>query len=133
VGQQVEFFDAVRRGDAAAVAQLLDRCPNVACVTGEHGKTGLHWAAEADQAEVALLLLDAGAELEAKTSWGATPLDWASTMGSGRVAELLLSRGATGLTLVVAAGLGKIDEVRAEIESGADLARERPRGAADRR
>jgi len=127
--QQPEFFDAVRRGDASAVARLLNRDPNLARVAGEYEKTGLHWAAETDQAEVARLLIDAGAEIEAKTTWGASPLDWAATLGSARVAEVLLSRGASGLTLVVAAGLGKVDQVRTAIESGTDLASQRRRGA----
>ena len=127
--QQTEFLDAVRRGDTSAVVNLLDRHPELARFAGEHGKTGLHSAAEIDQAEVARSLLDAGAEIEAKTSWGASPLDWAATMGSARVAELLLSRGAGGLTFVVAAGLGKLDQVRATIGSGADLSVQRRRGA----
>jgi ankyrin repeat protein len=51
--QQAEFLDAVRRGDTSVVARLLDRHPDLAGVADEHGKTGLHWAAETDQAEVA--------------------------------------------------------------------------------
>jgi ankyrin repeat protein len=128
---QTEFFDAVRRGDASAVARLLGHDPDLARVAGEHGKTGLHWAAEADHPEVARLLIDAGAEIEARTSWGASALEWAATIGSGRVADVLFSRGASGLTLVVAAGLGKMDRVRTTIESGADLAGQRRRGAPD--
>jgi ankyrin repeat protein len=126
-----EFFDLVRRDDASTVARLLGRHPELAGAAGEHGKTGLHWAAETDQAEVARLLIDAGAEIEARTSWGASPLDRAAAMGGGRVADLLLSRGAGGLTLVVAAGLGKLEHVRSTIESGVGLAGQRRRGAPD--
>jgi hypothetical protein len=43
-----------------------------------------------------------------------------------------VSRGATGLTLVVAAGLGYFDRVRRSVEAGGDLSRERRRGAPDR-
>jgi ankyrin repeat protein len=67
-----EFFDAVRRGETSKVATLLRAHPDLAWARGEHGKTGLHWAAEADQVEVARVLLDAGADVEAQTSWGAT-------------------------------------------------------------
>lgn len=46
-----------------------------------------------------------------------------------RVADLLLSRGASGLTLVVAAALGKLEEVKAAVVSAADLSAQRRRGA----
>ena len=121
MAHETEFFEAVRRGDASTVADLLRSRPELAQVAGEHGKTGLHWAAETNQADVARILLDAGADMDAKTSWDASPLEWAATMGSGRVADLLLSRGAGGLTFVVAAALGKLEMVKASVESGADL------------
>lgn len=127
-----EFFDAVRRGDASVVARLLERDPTLARAADADGKTGLHWAAETDLIAIARLLIDAGADIEAKTMWGASPLDWAATMGSGRVADVLLAHGGTGLTLIVAAGLGRLEQVRTIIESGADLARHRRRGAPDR-
>ena len=126
-----EFFEAVRRGDAMAVASLLEAHPDLVRASGDHAKTGLHWAAETDQIDVARVLLDAGADIEARTAWGATPLDWAATMGSARVADLLIARGASGLTLVVAAALGKLDLVVARLGSAADPPAERRRGAPD--
>jgi len=39
----------------------------------EHLKTPLHWAAQHDHYQIAEMLLDAGGDLEATTSWGATP------------------------------------------------------------
>jgi uncharacterized protein len=98
-------------------------------VSDQYGKTELHWAAETDQAEAARVLLDSGADIEAKTSWGATALDWAATMGSVRVADLLLASGASGFTLIVAAGLGKLEEVKSIVASGVDLSAHRRRGA----
>jgi ankyrin repeat protein len=74
-------------------------------------------------------LLDAGADLEALTSWGATPLDWAAAMGSTNVGDLLLARGASGYALIVAAGLGKFEDVKAIIASESDLSAHRRRGA----
>lgn len=124
-----EFLDAVRRGDARRVSELLEVCPGLARIVGDHGKTGLHWAAEFDGIDIARALVDAGAEIEAKTSWGATPLDWAATMGSARVAEFLLSCGASGFTLIIAAALGKQREVEAIVESETDLSSHRRRGA----
>ena len=95
----------------------------------EHGKTELHWAAETDDIDAAKRLLDAGADIEAKTAWGATPLDWAATMGSAGVGDLLIARGASGFTLIVAAGLGRLDEVKSIVTSGVDLIAHRRRGA----
>jgi len=98
-------------------------------VPDEHGKTELHWAAETDDIDAANGLLDAGADIEAKTAWGATPLDWAATMGSAGVGDLLIARGASGFTLIVAAGLGRLDEVKSIVTSGVDLIAHRRRGA----
>ena len=97
----------------------------------EHGKTELHWAAETDDIDAAKRLLDAGADIEAKTAWGATPLDWAATMGSAGVGDLLIARGASGFTLIVAAGLGRLDDVKSIVTSGVDLTAHRRRGAAE--
>jgi ankyrin repeat protein len=123
------FLEAAKQGDARTVSALIALHPELVRATGDHAKTALHWAAESDHLDVAQALVDAGADLEAKTSWGATPLDWAATMGSTRVAELLLSRGASGFSLIVAAALGKRKELEAIVASGADLAAHRRRGA----
>ena len=126
-----EFLDAVKHGQTRTVADLLRSRPELVTLADEHGKTGLHWAAQTDQAETARLLLDAGADIEPKTSWGATPLDWAAAMGSAKVGDLLLARAASGFTIVVAAGLGKLQEVKAIVESRVDLSAHRRRGAPD--
>lgn len=66
--------------------------------------------------------------MEAETSWGATPLGWAAVMGSVHVADQVLSRGAGGFTFVAAAALGKLEAVKAMVESGADLSAQRRHG-----
>ena len=101
---------AARDGDADAVRELLAGDPSLVGAVDVHRKTPLHLAAEHDHAEVAELLLDAGAELEAWTSWGATPLEWAGVLGSRRAGDVLLAHGAR-LTLATAAGLGLIDDL----------------------
>ncbi len=116
-------------GVADEVAALLATDPDLCRSTDEHGKTPLHWAAESDQATCARLLLEAGADPEARSSWGASPFDWASTMGSGRVADLLLSRGASGLTLITGAALGHLAHVRAVLQSEVVAAEHRRRDA----
>jgi ankyrin repeat protein len=117
-----EFMHAVKQVDGPAVADLLRRHPELITAADEYDKTGLHWAAEKDHVEIARLLLDAGAGIDAKTNWGDTPLRWAATLGSSNVAELLLSRGAHGFDLDVAAALGKLDDVQTMIDSETDPA-----------
>ena len=75
---------AARDGDATTVAELLAADPALAAAVDGHGKTPLHLAAEHDHPEVAERLLEAGADIEAWTSWGATPLQWAGVVGSPR-------------------------------------------------
>ncbi len=116
------ILQAARDGDAPVVERLLSHDPRLVRASDEYLKTPLHWAAEHDRVDVAEMLLDAGADLEAMTSWNATPLDWAATMGSTKVAELLLARGAKGMNLITAASLGKLDLVRKFLDSGAPLA-----------
>jgi ankyrin repeat protein len=70
-----------------------------------HGKTELHLAAEHDRPEDAEALIAGGADLEARTDWGATPLDWAGVLGSRAAAGVLIAHGAH-LSPVAAAGLG---------------------------
>lgn len=115
------ILQSVRDGDAFAVRRLLNADASLVHATDECLKTPLHWAAEKDHYEIAEMLLDAGADLEAMTSWDATPFDWAATMGSARVADLLLARGAKGMNVVAAANLGKLDLVRYFLDSGARL------------
>ena len=126
-----DFLWAVRQGQTQIVADLLRRKPELVQVADAYDKTGLHMAAETDQVETAQLLVDAGADIEALTSWGATPLDWAATLGSTRVGDLLLAHGASGFTLIVAAGLGKLGQVKTIVESGDDLSAHRRRGGSE--
>ena len=115
------IFEAAKNGHLSVVAHLLSADPALVHATDSYRKTPLHWAAERDHVDVARALLDAGADLEARTSWGATPLDWAATMGSSKVADLLLARGAKGMNLVTAASLGKLDLVSKYLDSSTSL------------
>lgn len=126
---EAEFIEAAKQGDATKIASLLKGDPGLVRAVGDHLKTALHWAAELNQAEVAIALVEAGADIEARTSWSATPFDWAATMGSSRVADLLLARGATGFTLITAASLGKLSAVRGIIGPREDLSAHRRRDA----
>jgi ankyrin repeat protein len=62
----------------------------------DNGGTPLHFAAQASAADVARVLLDAGARIDARDSEGNTPLFRAvfASRGHGDVIELLRARGA---------------------------------------
>jgi uncharacterized protein len=57
-------------------------------------ETPLHWAASSDDVDVAEVLIDAGADIEAPDGSIGTPLDNAVGYGCWHVARLLVARGA---------------------------------------
>src|SRR5215831_4325070 len=57
-------------------------------------ETPLHWAASSDDVDVAEVLIDAGADIEAPNGSIGTPLDNAVGYGCWHVARLLVARGA---------------------------------------
>ena len=120
--------DAAERHDVAAVRALLARAADVGAAQGD-GMTALHWAAQHGDAELASLLLTAGAGVRATTRLGGyTPLHLASAGGSAAVIKTLAAAGAdvnartaTGATpLMLAASSGAADAVTALLELSAD-------------
>jgi uncharacterized protein len=86
--------DAAMRGDREAVRALLKQGADANAPRGD-GMTALHFAAEAGDADLASMLIYAGAQVSAVTRIGAyTPLHLASRAGSAAVAAALLEAGA---------------------------------------
>ncbi len=86
--------DATERGDLEAVRTLLRDGADVNTAQSD-GMTALHWAATHNDAEIARILLYAGATPRATTRLGGyTPLHMASRSGSTDVAQLILEAGA---------------------------------------
>ena len=121
--------DAAMRDDVAAVRALLADGADVNTPRGD-GMTGLHWAALNGNAEIARLLIGAGADLEAVTRIGAhTPLHVAGREGSGEIVAVLSEAGAnvaavteTGaMPLHFAAASGDVVAVTALLERGAPV------------
>lgn len=94
--------------EGPAIARVLLSAgadPN-ARTEGLTGETPLHWAASSDDADVAAVLIDGGADIEVPHGSIGTPLDNAIGYACWNVARLLVSRGARVDKLWHAAGLG---------------------------
>ena len=75
-------------------------------------ETPLHWAASNDDADVARVLIDGGADVDLPDGSIGTPLENAVGYECWSVARLLVERGARVETLWCAAALGMVDRVR---------------------
>lgn len=124
-----EIADAASRGDREAVKALLKKAADVNAAQGD-GMTALHWAAMNGDAELARMLIVAGANIRATTRLGTyTPLYLASQHGHAPVLQALIAAGAdvsagtpNGTTpLMVAAASGEVDAVKVLVEHGAEV------------
>ena len=137
-----DVANAAQLKDATAVRKLIKEGADVNGAQGD-GMTALHWAALNGDAELASMLLYAGANVGAKTRIGGyTPLHLAAQVGTrerdcaarvrGGVRQLP-RRPPAPRALMQAAHSGSTDAVRILIENGADPNaqgnRERPDGA----
>ncbi|HIF56713.1 MAG: ankyrin repeat domain-containing protein [bacterium] len=122
--------DASMRNDVAQVRLLVANGAELNAAHGD-GMTGLHWAAENGNPEIASILLESGADVEAVTRLGAyRPLHLAARRGDASVIQLLLDASADpeaesatgGVTpLHFAAASGKAASVQALIDHGVEL------------
>lgn len=85
--------EAVKRADRTAIRAMLQKHADVNAPEPD-GSTALHWAAYADDAETAELLIRAGANAKTTNRYGVTPLALASTNGNTKMIEALLKAGA---------------------------------------
>ena len=127
-GPDAPVAEAAMRGDLAAVRSLLAEGEDVNGALGD-GMTALHWAAMKGRLDLAAVLIDAGADLEAGTRLGGhTPLHVASRAAQAPLVEALLEAGAdagaattTGVAaLHFAAGAGSAGAIGALVRHGAD-------------
>ncbi len=130
LGGSAAVADAAMRGDTAALRSLLQNGADVNAAQGD-GMTGLHWAAVNGVAEMAQILIYAGAHLEAVTRIGDyTALHLASKAGHDGVVATLLEAGSnanaattTGAAtpLHFAAVGGSAAAIAALLDHGADV------------
>ena len=121
------LYDAVLTGDFQKVSRWVAR--GEPDDVGELG-TALHAAIARGDLELAILLIDHGASLEAsRNAWGMRPLHRAVNYKSPKFVSLLLDRGAKvdardslGRTpLLIAARLGDAETARRLLDRGADV------------
>jgi ankyrin repeat protein len=122
--------DASMKGNKEAVRALLKQGADVNAALPD-GMTALHWAAVRGDAELAEMLLYAGASTKAVTRIGAyTPLHVASREGNANVAKLLLEKGAevdartstsSVTALHLAAASGNLELTKILIDNKADV------------
>ncbi len=86
--------DAVRKGDLAAVKQILASDPSRLEAPGENGQTPLILSILSRQEAVFAFLLEAGADIRRGDARGLTALDYAAYFGRENEVERLLGRGA---------------------------------------
>jgi ankyrin repeat protein len=124
-----DVADAAKRGDKAAVRALIQKKTDVN-VPQADGTTALHWAVQADDAELADLLIRSGAKVSPANVAGATPLLLAAVNGNSTMIGRLLTAGAdpnASLTrsgdtaLMITARTGKLDAVRVLLDRGAKV------------
>lgn len=115
-----QMFEAVRKGDATAVAALLDKGADVNAKF-RYGSTALFKAAERGHVEVVKLLLDRGVDVSVKdTFYGATAMTWAMDNKHYEVVKLLLAKQADAVEDVLMSGAteGELSLVQAALDRG---------------
>jgi uncharacterized protein len=129
----LDIFEAAAIGDVDRLRVLLDQDPALANAWSEDGFTPLHFASFFGHPEAARLLVDRGANLEARSTneqfaLDAAPIHSASAAGQLEVCKVLLDAGADvnavqhgGYTaLLDAAANGNDELVEFLLEQGAD-------------
>jgi ankyrin repeat protein len=82
------LIEAVQKQDVKAVRSRIKAGDNIEA-TDSYSQTALHWATKGESAEIVQLLLDAGADFNAKDEDGDTPLRNAEKNACSAIAEAL--------------------------------------------
>jgi ankyrin repeat protein len=123
------FFSAVRRGDVDRVHELLNDHPAYLSATNLYECTPLAVAAELGRKDVALFLIEQGADIDGADSFY-PPLVLAAVTAQTEVGKLLIERGGdtevrgfrhNSTPLILAAAEGNLDFVTMLISHGAEI------------
>ena len=92
--RHLNLYEAAELGDIEAVKQHLADGTDIELKCTGCGSTALGHAAKYGHNEIAELLIENGADVDAKDEDGSTPLHLAALMGYKEIAELLIAKGA---------------------------------------
>ncbi|HJT65411.1 MAG TPA: ankyrin repeat domain-containing protein [Pyrinomonadaceae bacterium] len=115
-----QLFEAVRKGDVAAVTAALDRGADVNAKF-RYGTTALFKAAERGYVEVTKVLLDRGADVKVEdTFYHATAFSWALDGKHVEVIKLLLQKGGGDVDDLLITGVreSSADLVKVALDNG---------------
>lgn len=125
---------AVKHGALSTVQAMLKAHPELVNAKDSRiGATPLHWAVIRNHSDIAELLIDKGADVNAVDKFGMTPLHKAASFNRKNMTKLLLSKGADSdimgvkwgvfrmTPLHLAAEAGFPDVVEVLLSSGADI------------
>jgi ankyrin repeat protein len=88
------LVEAAKKGDVGTFRRALDEEPDLVTRADSDGMTLLHFTAATGSTQIATVLLDAGAAVNAGNATGWTPLHFAALQGDRDMAALLIRRGA---------------------------------------
>jgi len=115
-----QLFEAVRKGDAAAVTALLDKGADVNAKF-RYGQTALFKAAERGHTEVVKVLLARGVDVTVKdTFYGSTARTWAIDQEHFEIVRMLFEKDSSDADEVLMLGVRKSNQdlVKTALDSG---------------
>lgn len=116
------LLDAAWDGDLDSAARALRYVSHTVC--DMRGLTALHLASERDNLAVAILLLDRGADPQARSDGGRTALHLAARSASASMVEMLLERGKSDPNVQTAKGRTPLHYAASKAEDGEEERRE---------
>ena len=130
------FFNAIRSGDLAPISEMIEETPVLLHAKDQRGSTPLILATYYNHEEIAIFLIEKGANIDAIDSSGNTALMGVCFKGYTNIAEKLISYGADvniqngmgATSLIYAATFKKLEIAKLLLNNGVDKTMKDARG-----